>query len=216
MSNKYNLTELKKRASSDLEGIRELLAALKELYHDHDDESWEAGSFLLQHIPQLIQVITEKLTEWFSIDDDFSCYGYLFCSFSDNSIEILEKEFFFKYESGDFEVLNYEILTHFFERGVYDPKTWKSTIESLIKRLQKRLDFLLNNKEISLAEFIAYNKLSIMGFDFYLKDNCIMDEVKFGVWSATNNEEYKGQILKAFDNYIKSLESLILDLEMRD
>ena len=123
MCSTYNLRKLKQEIlNNDFEAFRELFIASKELYHAHEDEHEEVGLFLLQHMPQLIRVIVKELTEWFSIDDDFNCYDYLFSSFSDESIQALEEGIFFRVNEMDIKVLNYGILPHLFERGIYNHK----------------------------------------------------------------------------------------------
>lgn len=208
MSDRYNLSKLKQNAlSDDLEAFRELLNVFKELYHLHDDEHEELGSFLLQHVSQLILVIVEELTNWFSIDDNFNCYDYLFSSFSDKSIKSFEKEFFSKFKENDSEILNYEILVHLFERGVSNDVGWNNTINLTIKRVEERLDSILMNKQISLTEFSLYCKISMMGFDYYLKQEELSNEDQFVKWVKSSNQ-YENQLNKAFEIYIRALEKL--------
>ncbi|MFD2410831.1 hypothetical protein [Paenibacillus rhizoplanae] len=211
MLDRYNLSELKQNAlNDDIEAFRQLLFAFKELYHLHDDEHEELGSFLLQHVTQLILVIVEELTNWFSIDDNFNCYDYLFSSFSDESIRILEKEFFSKFEENDFEILNYEILVHLFERGVSNDVGWNNTINLTIKRVEERLDSILMNKQISLTEFSLYYKISMMWFDYYLKQEELSNEDQFVKWAKSSNQ-YENQLKKAFEIYIAALKKLKTD-----
>lgn len=218
MHNKYDLEELKQNAlKNKLGAFQDLLTSFKELYRDHEDEHEIVGSFLLEHIEELIPVLIMEMVEGFSIDDTFGHYGYLFCGFSSNELKRLENEFLaFTSKSITVEVLNYEILDLFLEEGVFDLDAWKTIFDKSIDHVQIRYSAMLDKKYTSLTEYISFCQLSLMGIEHFLKQEGVTTEESFLEWIISHNQTYKQQLARASKGYINSIERLKSKLKLRD
>ncbi|MFD1907396.1 hypothetical protein ACFSQ7_30800 [Paenibacillus rhizoplanae] len=62
------------------------------------------------------------------------------------------------------------------------------------------------NKQISLTEFSLYYKISMMWFDYYLKQEELSNEDQFVKWAKSSNQ-YENQLKKAFEIYIAALKN---------
>lgn len=183
-----------------------LLNLFRKLYKNHDDEHEIIGSFLLGHINELIPVIAEKIVEWFSIDDTYGHFDYLFNGFANNDLFDFEKTLF--NVTANYEVLNYEILQHFFERGVFSKDLWKGILNQAVDKAQKRFSSIVNS-EVSFNDYISFCNLSIMGIEYYLRQQGVNNESDFQEWKNTQFHDYEKLLVKSSNSYIQSLRNLI-------